>query len=104
MKEELTPLEAGKRKPFAVPDGYFADFATQFMEQPEVTPVRRSYKLVRRWAVAVAACAVVAVVTVLGVQNFVEQNAAAEAADYEIYMAAQLTDDMYYDYLLADSN
>lgn len=101
--ESKLKFPAGDRKPFAVPDNYFVDFATQFIEQECKIRPQRKHVTLRRWLTAAAACAGLVLATHLTLQTQ-DSTFYDEEESYEVYLSSQYTDDIYYDYFLAEAN
>ncbi len=97
-------MDAGNRKPFAVPDNYFADFAEKIMDQTsEVKPAQKPRRTLRVWMSVAAAFVGIIVVSTVLIQVH-QQTTYNEEESYEMYLAAQFTDDIYYDYYVDNVN
>ena len=105
MKQDEHPkFEAGKRKPFALPENYFVDFAEKIVEKTAYKqPSHKKHRTLGIWLSAVAIFAGVILCT--SIWHRAQQNAVYDDTEtYEMYVAAQLTDDIYYDYYVSNNN
>jgi len=82
--------EIGNRKPFAVPENYFEDFANQFEAQIAVKPVS-PVKLLRPWMYMAAMFLGVFFMSRI-VYTVYNDNKTADAENYELYVMSQVND------------
>lgn len=106
MANKIKLGEIGNRKPFAIPENYFADFGARLQSQlelqPDVEPVK-SNKIIRPWMYMAAMFAGI-LLMVSVVTSYYNRKLIAKNENYELYVISQLNDDMLYEYYINDNN
>lgn len=100
-KKNKTMLdEIGKNNPFAVPENYFEDFATQFDQQihAKSVPVRQ---IMKPW-LYMAAMFIGIVILGNVFYNIHNNSVAKNSENYELYVTSQLDESVVYDYYVND--
>jgi hypothetical protein len=90
MKKNMNLNEIGNRKPFAVPENYFEDFANNFEVQIALKPLS-PLKLLRPWMYMAAMFLGVFFMSRV-VYTVYTDNKIANAENYELYVMSQVND------------
>ncbi len=94
--------EIGNRKPFAVPENYFEDFANNFEAQIALKPLS-PLKLLRPWMYMAAMFLGVFFMSRV-VYTVYTDNKIANAENYELYVMTQVNDVENLEYLESNLN
>jgi hypothetical protein len=107
MENKKIKLEdIGTRKPFAVPENYFADFDARLETKLELQPDAqniKAYKIIKPWMYMAAMFTGILLMASV-VMNVYNKNLSAKNENYELYMLSQLDDDVIYEYYINDNN
>jgi len=90
MSKKMNINETGNRKPFAVPENYFEDFANQFEAQIAIKPVS-PIRLLRPWIYMAAMFLGVFFMSRI-IYTVYNNNKLTEAENYELYVMSQVDD------------